>query len=1160
MASLIEKYNEIYQKIYSLNAEIEKSKNEINLIEEKRDEEIPARIENLKKTLEKIDEYQLAIEAYIQIAEKHMTSRNLPTIEAPEGYRVNLERLRQWSMLINPLSGDTEDDPYAKRVYLVSKCDQKFLEQKKEEFTDKLTVLETDYSVGAPEEIRILEEGIQRNRQAIKEFLGSPEMISFAETVREENTSRMNNKGFEEYVPSQEEPKYWVPGAIGTAIDLEEDDRKQLKGLLDVFYDEVSSKVYLPLERITSKDEFTISVNCVPARKRTIEMDAGIRNLLFQIIDKSPVGSRKVYVIDAIRQNSTLIGGLKDLEGSFALEKVPRNTDQIQDTLEEIVSSFIDIDEVIENFDSVAEYNATVPEEKKIRRTVVVIVGWPKSFEGRSRELINKIIANYERYGLSFIAVNITSMKKERDYEEDNEIGISEYAGESLIQIKMTTSDTTISFGQGEEHSFAWYTFKKSLSADYCNTLKSYSVEKGGPVTEYVKHFDLDAPVTYTRGKKNLSLPYGVDSRNKVYELAFDNECFASYLMGASGSGKSTLIHTLITGIIRNYHPDDVELWLADFKMSEFSQYIDPMPPHVKYILLDESQELVYDLIDKLTEKMMERQKYFMRNRQLKKVESVPVETHMPIIFVLLDEFSIMSQSVAESEEYKLKLQNLLAKGRALGIKFLFSSQTYTTGISGLTTTAKAQIQLRIAMKGEREEISQTLDLAASQKTEQVTAWLDALPPHYALVKYRVEDQMFVQRVQVMYFKGTPEKPYIQQENLIRKVKGDMRSSETYDISDPTLYMDKNPVVVDGNSYHAYDPVSFRAFVEDSKNSGLTDKDAFGMSFGVPRLMTNIKIVSLTPESRENVILFAPLNEQECAVSIMLSVCKEMVSQQCEADLWAYERNKMYQKYGKLFKDYASVEDTTQEIYKEIRELKNNIEKGITGNKTIFIMGLERICGEFDFTQIISGDSSLENRVKEKERELIASGAVITDPIELRKLELNKEIKKKKELVEKKELSKKDYLLAVQKAREEIEQMIANGGVKKTEEKAPAETEKQSEAEEKVTLEDLLYIIKQGSRLGYHFFVTFQNLSDMKESGLKINWFRHRLSFVLSADDSTEVFNKRIASKLSQHVCQYSDLLNRFSFRPYLHKDIEWDGWTLDTDGKVVSPFDVEEL
>lgn len=78
--------------------------------------------------------------------------------------------------------------------------------------------------------------------------------------------------------------------------------------------------------------------------------------------------------------------------------------------------------------------------------------------------------------------------------------------------------------------------------------------------------------------------------------------------MGAAGSGKSTLLHTIISGLIMNYHPDEVELWLMDFKMLEFKRYVDHRPPHVKYILLEKSEDLVFDIIDHLTDLLDKRQ------------------------------------------------------------------------------------------------------------------------------------------------------------------------------------------------------------------------------------------------------------------------------------------------------------------------------------------------------------------------------------------------------------------------------------------------------------------------------------------------------------------------------------------------------------------------
>ena len=200
---------------------------------------------------------------------------------------------------------------------------------------------------------------------------------------------------------------------------------------------------------------------------------------------------------------------------------------------------------------------------------------------------------------------------------------------QGIVRVQMLPQKESVSKNNGSYHPFRWYEWKQDLSENFVTEIRNLSSREGILGTEYVKRIDMEQYPAYERGKKSIVLPYGVDQKDQVHSISFDNENFASYLMGASGSGKSTLLHTLITGIIRDYHPDDVELWLADFKMSEFAQYMDPVPPHIKYILLDESTELIYDLIDKLTEKMMERQRFFMspENRELKKVENVPKNT-----------------------------------------------------------------------------------------------------------------------------------------------------------------------------------------------------------------------------------------------------------------------------------------------------------------------------------------------------------------------------------------------------------------------------------------------------------------------------------------------------------------------------------------------------
>lgn len=106
---------------------------------------------------------------------------------------------------------------------------------------------------------------------------------------------------------------------------------------------------------------------------------------------------------------------------------------------------------------------------------------------------------------------------------------------------------------------------------------------------------------------------------------------------------------------------------------------------------------------------------------------------------------------------------------------------------------------------------------------------------------------------------------------------------------------------------------------------------------------------------------------------------------------------------------------------------------------------------------------------------------------------------------------------------------------------------------------DFEFVVKHGSRLGYHFLLDLSNYADLKVCGLKSDFFRYRLAFQMSVDDSRLMFNNRIASTLPEHICQFDDGLERYSFRPYLHAGISWEGWSVSTDGVVTNPYGEDE-
>lgn len=105
--------------------------------------------------------------------------------------------------------------------------------------------------------------------------------------------------------------------------------------------------------------------------------------------------------------------------------------------------------------------------------------------------------------------------------------------------------------------------------------------------------------------------------------------------------------------------------------------------------------------------------------------------------------------------------------------------------------------------------------------------------------------------------------------------------------------------------------------------------------------------------------------------------------------------------------------------------------------------------------------------------------------------------------------------------------------------------------------EDFKSIVSMGSRQGYHFLMVLGDYADLKQTKLGINLFRHRMAFALSPEDSQMMFGTtRAASGLPEHICQYTNRMESFSFRPFIHEGIGWDGWDVDENGVSYNTYE----
>lgn len=99
------------------------------------------------------------------------------------------------------------------------------------------------------------------------------------------------------------------------------------------------------------------------------------------------------------------------------------------------------------------------------------------------------------------------------------------------------------------------------------------------------------------------------DPFNQQQNIVIHNvsECGNTIIYGAMGSGKELLVNTLVCGLIENFAPSDINLFLIDFGSEALQMYA--KAPHVGNVLLSSDEEKLVRLMKILKEQIYERKK-----------------------------------------------------------------------------------------------------------------------------------------------------------------------------------------------------------------------------------------------------------------------------------------------------------------------------------------------------------------------------------------------------------------------------------------------------------------------------------------------------------------------------------------------------------------------
>ena len=184
---------------------------------------------------------------------------------------------------------------------------------------------------------------------------------------------------------------------------------------------------------------------------------------------------------------------------------------------------------------------------------------------------------------------------------------------------------------------------------------------------------------------------------------------------------------------------------------------------------------------------------------------------------------------------------------------------------------------------------------------------------------------------------------------MIEQLRDKMQSVSEYKPEELQSYVWKNPVVVDGNSFHAFEENKLLAEAKRIKTTQDYSGDELFVFAGTPRLMSSYKEFTVTPESRQNFLVLCDSNESSCGTAVVTSVMKSFEMQNRDVKIWSYERNRIYRSARKDVWNERHIIADLEDICEEIRNIKNEIQSGEElSSRLIVLLGFENICADFE--------------------------------------------------------------------------------------------------------------------------------------------------------------------------------------------------------------------
>lgn len=508
-------------------------------------------------------------------------------------------------------------------------------------------------------------------------------------------------------------PEYIMLGNIGLMIPNQTQDEMTVVQSLDLQTSDIATRengqyiVEVPYAQRLS-DGISLLMRYSPSDREYVQ--SLIQPLLLKLFMSFPAGKLEATMIDPLELGASFPDIPKLAEGP--------NSARIIDT--KIWSKEKDIETAIATLRQRLE-NMTQAygddHESRLKKEVIralAITDFPVGFNDTALKDLHAIVRNSASLGVCvIICANDAELEK---LKQKNGNLVAEIA-QSVVETKASGNKMMI-VGDNRERMF----LRIDEMADVFER-KGAILTQISSVIEHmqlkIEHFDsmykediYDSNNWFTGNHDEIAIPIGIKGANTIVKMVLGRGGGSTehhaLIAGQTGAGKSTLLHTLIMSTLISYSPDEVQMYLLDFKEGvEFSAYTRYRLPSLRVVAINSEREFGLNVLKELCTELEARTKHFTRYgvsdiNGYVKLADVPKVPKLLLIFDEVQElFRNKSESDSISSECLSCLNKLVMQGRAMGIHVILACQDFHN-CSGLEAYF-SQMAIRIAVKGSED-------------------------------------------------------------------------------------------------------------------------------------------------------------------------------------------------------------------------------------------------------------------------------------------------------------------------------------------------------------------------------------------------------------------------------------------------------------------------